>query len=238
MRGSSEFESKLRSGGAMSGAAAAIAGNGSLIGSTGVGTGGNTTGTGRTRMTRASAAAAAAAAAAAGGEQGGSSTQNITNNISNSHKPRTPPRGGSRGGGGGGGQAMGKLSVGLGPDPELLRRALDDSVGEVELGSATTPAPSPSRKRQRIYGDRYVWLRVGVWKGMIGGIDNKLMEWIDLYRIEMGWIYRRVIAYYMRRGRLQHQQSQRKRLPVGSYSIRRVCMKWISSPPLQASVNY
>lgn len=172
MRGSSEFESKLRSGGAMSGAAAAIAGNGGLIGGTGVG--GNTTGIGRTRTTRASAAAAAAAAAA-GGKQGSSSTQNNTNNASNDHKPRTPPRGGGRGGGGGG-QAMGKLSVGQGPDPELLRKALDDSVGEMEPGGATTPAPSPSRKRQRIYGDRYVWLQVGVWGRGIGGIDSKLIR--------------------------------------------------------------
>ena len=51
-----------------------------------------------------------------------------------------------------------------GPDPESLRQALDESMAIIT--TQATPAPSPSRKRQRIYGDRYVLEAVG---GVRGG---------------------------------------------------------------------
>lgn len=43
-----------------------------------------------------------------------------------------------------------------GPDGELLRAALDDAL------SASAAAPSPSRKRQRLYNDRFIPNREGV----------------------------------------------------------------------------
>src|SRR5690606_34844421 len=60
--------------------------------------------------------------------------------------PRTPPHGNAKNRVAGDGSPRAKNSSGI--DGELLRAALDDVV--------STPAPSPSRKRPRLYNDRFV----------------------------------------------------------------------------------
>lgn len=48
---------------------------------------------------------------------------------------------------------------------------------------------------------------------------------VDLYQIEMEWICRPVIVYYQRDHR-HHRPNRRKKLQVGSYSIRKVCITY------------
>ena len=111
-----------------------------------------------------------------------------------------------------GGQQSRSTSV----DPNALSLALKN-FEDVNSHRERTPGPSPSRKRQRVYGDR--------WGPQLSGIGRNtfLMSVLPgLSRIATDRIYVRALAYSMTMVHPQHPPKTENEHPTASSISRRV----------------
>ena len=113
-------------------------------------------------------------------------------------------------------------------DAESLSKALQD-FKDGERSREKTPTGSPSRKRQRIYGDRYVIASLTSNDSYLEPKRNspsrcfgRLYFILDSFRIEMAKIYNRASVYSMTKHLLTHLPSQSAGQPTENFIFRRV----------------
>lgn len=106
-------------------------------------------------------------------------------------------------------------------DAGALSRALKD-YDEAGRRRERTPGTSPCRKRQRVYGDRYVMVSAG----SQGSETNRTP---DSFLTVMGKTCRQPSACCMRMAALQPPPKQRDGPPTRSSISKRVCVYWLFS---------
>ena len=108
-------------------------------------------------------------------------------------------------------------------DAKALTKALKTFEG-AGYARERTPGGSPSRKRQRVYGDRSVWCN-----GPESGVKNDNTVAADSSPIVKDKIFKRASACSMMMVHRQHRRKRRKGLRMVSFIFRKVGQQKLSS---------